>query len=93
MTMFETVTPKEPTFWAWQFDGTQESVDAFNQRSGFLSNQQVEYVSPTEARFGMVRLMVDDQTIFVVQVTPAGETGGISYYEDRAAADAYYAIS
>lgn len=92
MTDFDTVTPKGPTYWGWQFDGTQESVDAFNTRSGNQPDQTIEFVSPTEAKFAMVQLPVDLNTTFVVQVDPAGNSS-ISYYSSMADAQQYFDIS
>ena len=93
MTDFNTVEPKGPTYWAWQFDGTQASVDDFNTRTGDQFGQQMSYVSPTEAKFGMVGVPVTpDVTTFVAQIDPAGNAT-ISYYNTLAEAEQYYTIA
>lgn len=92
MTEFNTVEPVPPVWWAWQFDGTQASVDVFNERTGFIEGQTIMFVSDTEARYGMIGIPVTLAMVFVMQADAAGNTS-ISYYDDMATAEQFYSIA
>src|SRR5262249_34040451 len=96
VTIFEHVPLVPPTLFAFTFDGTQDSIDAFNARLGEGSNVVADYVSPTAWRVtGNVELdwtVCTLDPVVVVSVPPAGWASQETF-PDVAAAAAVYEIS